>query len=107
VEGAKEKMISLVIVTCKTNKEAGKISNILLKKKLAACVKLSKVKSSYWWKGKIARSGEVLMTIIANRSKIEELMTVIKKNHSYKVPEIIEIPIEKANPDYLRWALSV
>ena len=100
-------MISLVITTCKNNREAEKLSNMLLKKKLSACVKNQKIKSSYWWKGKIEKSNEILLTAVVNKSKVESVMEAIRKNHSYEVPEIIEVPVGRAGESYWRWVLSV
>jgi uncharacterized protein involved in tolerance to divalent cations len=104
--GEGEEVISIVMTACETKEEAKKISGILLKKRLAACVKLSRVSSSYIWRGKIERQNEILITVITKKSKIKNVMKEIKKNHSYEAPEIIEIPTGKINPEYSKWVDS-
>lgn len=61
------------------------------------------MESSYWWKGKIVNAKEfqlILKTKAANYQKIEK---VIKKLHTYDLPEIISINIQKAGKDYFDW----
>lgn len=99
--------VSIVLTTCGSRKEAGKISDALLKKKLAACVKMSETRSSYWWKGKIERSKEFVVSVVADRKKSAKIISAIKKLHSYDVPEIIEIPVSKADRKYARWVREV
>lgn len=94
----------VVFVTTNGLKEAEKITNNLLKKKLAACVNIiPAVHSKYWWKGKIEVAKESLMVIKTREKLIGKLIKEIKKIHSYTVPEIIALPVIKGNPDYLRW----
>lgn len=100
-------MLSLVMTTCATRKEALKISDMLLKKKLAACVKFSEVSSSYWWNGKISEGRETLLTIVTRKKNVRKIISAIKKVHSYEVPEIVEVPIRKGDKKYLRWVCDV
>ncbi|MBI4009952.1 MAG: divalent-cation tolerance protein CutA, partial [Candidatus Aenigmarchaeota archaeon] len=74
---------NILFVTCPNNKSADKISEVLLNKKLVACVKLSSVKSKYWWKGKIEKHPEVLMTILTKTNLCKQIEKLIKKMHPY------------------------
>lgn len=100
-------MFSIVMTTCAGKKEADRISDALLERKLAACVKYSGVRSSYWWNGKVARSNESNLTILTTKKNVGKVMLLVKKMHSYKVPEIIEIPIKKGDKRYLEWVADV
>jgi periplasmic divalent cation tolerance protein len=61
------------------------------------------VRSHYWWKGKIEKAKESLL-ICKTRSGLEEkIIKLVKENHSYEMPCINFLPIEKGNPDYLSW----
>ncbi len=101
-------MYSVILSTCSSEKEANKISKCLLDKKIIACVNiLDGVKSMYWWKGKIVKDNECLMIIKTKKSLVKNVIASIKKMHSYKVPEIIELPIKKGNKDYLDWISKV
>ncbi len=90
--------------TVKNIKEAEEIAKILVDKKLAACVQIvGPIKSIYKWKGKLEKSREYLCLIKSASSKKERIIREIKKVHSYKVPEIVVVPIIGGSPDYLEW----
>lgn len=85
-------------------KEAEKISIVLVKQKLAACVNLvPKISSRYWWKGKIETASESLLIVKTKKTLLPKLIAKVKTIHSYSVPEVIALPIERGNPDYLDW----
>lgn len=93
----------LVLTTTDKKTVAHKIGKALLKEKLVACVSILPMDSSYWWKGKIVNAKEfqvILKTKAENFKKIEKL---IKKLHTYDLPEIISVNIEKTGKDYLTW----
>jgi periplasmic divalent cation tolerance protein len=64
---------------------------------------ISEVSSIYWWKGNIERDKESLLVVKTSSSKIQDLIDKTKSVHPYTVPEIIAMPIEVGNEDYLRW----
>ncbi len=97
---------SILFVTCPNYKSADKISEVLLKKKLIACAKVSSVKSAYWWKGKMEKSSEVLMTLTARTNDYSKIEKEIKRLHPYDVPEIISFKV-KGSKDYLDWISEV
>jgi periplasmic divalent cation tolerance protein len=79
-------MIS-IYTTCKNKKEAKKIADILLKKRLIACANFFPVESRYWWKGKLA-SGKEYALLMKSKGKAKEIVKEIEKAHSYNVPGI-------------------
>lgn len=94
----------VVMITCSSKREAGKIKKVLLEKRKVACVNIiPKVDSFFWWKGKIDSSLEVLLLAKTKKNMIKEIITLVKKIHSYEVPEIIALPIIGGNRDYLNW----
>lgn len=94
----------LVISTAANFREARTLSRAVLNSRAAACVNLSQnVESAYWWKGKIEKTREVVLWIKTRKSSYKTLEKLIKKHHSYSVPEIIAVPILHGNPDYLAW----
>lgn len=97
-------MYVIVLVTTKNKKEAEKISSGLIKAKLAACVNIvSKVDSVFFWAAKLERAQESLLVIKSKRDKLPKIMKLVSSLHSYKVPEIIAIPIIAGARPYLRW----
>jgi periplasmic divalent cation tolerance protein len=75
----------------------------LLNKRLAACVQIFPINSSYWWKNKIVHAKEWMCSTKARESAYQKIETVIKNIHPYAVPEIIAIPIVKGSKNYLKW----
>jgi len=94
----------VVFSTCSSTDEAEKIAKALLNRRLAACVNIvPKVSSLYWWKGKIERSEEALLVIKSVSELLNGIIGLIKKSHSYSVPEVVSLPISGGNVDYLDW----
>ncbi|MFH0924143.1 MAG: divalent-cation tolerance protein CutA [bacterium] len=99
--------MKLILSTCPEN-EVEKIANNLLEEKLIACVNvINGISSRYWWKGKIEKETEALLLMKTKDSLIENLISRIKELHSYEVPEVVVLDIEKGNPDYLKWIEEV
>jgi len=94
----------VVMITCSSKREAGEIKKALLEKKQSACVNiLPGMKSSFWWKDKIDSCSEVLLLVKTKKNLLKEVITLVKKIHTYEVPEIIALPIIGGNKDYLKW----
>lgn len=94
----------VVLVTVSSIEEAEKIGRGLVEEKLAACANImQQLKSIFFWEGKLCQENEVLMIVKSRGRLFNQLADYVKKNHSYKVPEIIAIPIIDGSPDYLSW----
>ena len=95
----------VVLVTCGSVAEGRKIGRALVEARLAACVNVLQmpVESIYRWKGRVDTAKEFLMIIKTSRARFAALEKSLKRLHSYEVPEIIALPIEKGSKDYLTW----
>jgi len=100
------KEIMLVYITCGSKEEAEKLAEILVEKKLAACVNYFPINSIYFWKNKIEKDKEYVMICKTLKEKFSEIEKVVKENHSYEVPAIMGIPIEKISEDFYRYILD-
>jgi periplasmic divalent cation tolerance protein len=98
----------VVLVTCGSKKEARKIAQVLVQRRLAACVQEIgvPVRSIYRWKGRVESANEVLLLIKTSRKRFSAVSTLVKKLHSYEVPEIIALNIAAGSRDYLDWITS-
>ncbi len=92
-----------VITTCGTRREAEMIAERLVGERLAACVQMLAIDSMYRWQGEIEKAGEWLLLCKVRASDYSKVEAEIRKVHSYKTPEIIEIAIENGAADYLDW----
>ena len=94
----------VVLITTKNTKEANKISKALVAQKLIACANIIKgVTSLFWWQGKVDKANETLLIIKTKRNCFKKIVSLVKRLHSYDVPEIIALPIIDGNKDYLGW----
>lgn len=94
----------VVFITTDDAKEAQQISKVLLKQRKAACVNIiSNVDSLFWWEGKLDSARENLLVVKTKASLLPEVINLVKKVHSYDVPEIIALPIVGGNQEYLDW----
>ena len=98
-----KKSYSLVLTTTGSQRLAEKIALTLVKRKLSACIQLLPIKSFYSLEGKLQKDKEVLVFIKSRSEKFPAIKKLIKKLHSYKVPEIVEIKIWRGSKDYLKW----
>ena len=93
-----------IMITTYPDKESAKLTaNLLVEKRLAVCVQALPIESVYFWQSKICEDDEIILLIKSKAVLFENIATVIKQNHSYEVPEIIQIPITGGLPDYLKW----
>lgn len=94
----------VVFITTATIEEAQRIANILVSRRKAACVNIvPQVHSRFWWQGKIDSADEALLIVKTREALLDELIGLIKENHSYEIPEVIALPIVGGNIDYLQW----
>jgi periplasmic divalent cation tolerance protein len=92
------------MVTCASRAEARKIARAILTKKLAACVNIvNGLESHYWWQGKLESARECLLLIKTTRARQRVVMNAVKAAHSYEVPEVIFVPVEAGERNYLNW----
>ena len=98
-------MEAVVIFCTVPNKdEAKKISEALLKEKLAACVStVDKISSMFLWNEELCKENELLLIIKTKKELFDKIEAVIKAFHSYNVPEIIALPVILGSQDYLGW----
>jgi periplasmic divalent cation tolerance protein len=92
------------VVLCTTAPgKADRIARALVEERLAACVNITPVRSCYLWEGELNLEGEELLIIKTEQRMVEKAMSRIIELHSYKVPEIIVLPIVEGHQAYLDW----
>ena len=94
----------VVLITSDSAEEADHIARVLLEKKKVACVNIVRgIDSYFWWEGKPDSARENLLIAKTKSSLLPEIVEVVRKVHSYDVPEVIALPIIGGNQDYLDW----
>ena len=94
----------LALSTAGSEKEGHRIGKILVEKGLAACVNvIPGITSFFFWEGKLCKDKEVMLLIKTTKRNLREITNNIIKIHSYSVPEILFVKIEKGDKKYLDW----
>jgi len=94
----------MVFMTAPQGPEAGSLADMLLKKRLCACVNIVKgLASFFWWQGKIDTARESLLIAKTEQRLLKKIIREVRRVHSYSVCEIIAMPIAAGNAPYLKW----
>lgn len=94
----------LVYVTAATAEEAARLGRQVVEERLAACANVVPgVRSFYWWEGRVQDEGEALLLLKTHAGCLDHLIRRVKELHSYSVPAVSAVRVEKGNPDYLEW----
>jgi periplasmic divalent cation tolerance protein len=94
----------IIICTCPDQESAERIANHLVDNRLAACVNISSpIKSVYRWQGEIETADEIMLFIKTSASSYEELEQTILSLHPYELPEVLAVPVDKGQQNYLGW----
>lgn len=94
----------VVFVTAATAEEAERLGRIIVESRLAACANiLHGIRSVFRWENKINVENECLMLIKTTLERYPELEAVIRRHHSYTIPEIIALPVIAGSAPYLEW----
>ncbi len=97
----------MVFNTCDSAEMASSIAEMLVSRKLAACVNIvSGIESVYEWQGKIEHDEETLLIIKTQKSLFADVESAIQEIHNYELPEIIAVSIEAGEKHYLNWIQS-
>ncbi len=102
------KGLVIIFVTAASEQEAAVISRTLVEEGLIACANIiPQIRSIYRWEGKIWDEREALIIIKSREDLFERIRSRVKELHSYKVPEITAIKMDKVDSAYMQWIESV
>ncbi len=100
--------ISVVITSVGTEQQAVEISEELVARRLATCVNILPChRSIYRWKGRVCEDTEYLLLIKAPTARFEGIAEAIRELHSYELPEIMSIPVERAEAAFHEWVVRM
>ncbi|MBA4371706.1 MAG: divalent-cation tolerance protein CutA [Thermodesulfovibrio sp.] len=98
----------VVFITAPCEDDAASMARELVGAGLAGCVNIIRgARSIYRWEGKIEDHAEVLMIAKTRGDNLAALMKRVKELHSYRVPEIVALPLLEGSADYLAWLRGV
>ncbi len=94
----------MVLCTLPAQEAAAQLADTLVEEKLAACINIIPgLTSVYRWKGAVQRDSEVLLLIKTSSAAYTRLEQRVRALHPYELPEIIAVPIQIGQADYIQW----
>ena len=94
---------SILVTTIDSGEKAREIARTALAARLAACVQVFPVSSHYVWQGETREDAEVVVQMKLRTSDYAELAALVRRLHSYDVPEILRLDIAEGDTAYLDW----
>jgi len=97
----------MVITNAPDHGIAMKIAEVLVERRLAACVNvLAACTSVYRWQEAIETAQEVPLLIKTRGALYPEVEAAIRQAHPYELPEIIAVPLVHGLTGYLEWVAA-
>jgi periplasmic divalent cation tolerance protein len=94
----------LVLTNVPERAVAERLADMLVEKRLAACVNiLAPCRSVYRWKGAVQHDEEHPMLMKTTAERYPALEQALRAAHPYELPEIIAVPLAQGLPAYLEW----
>jgi len=97
----------IILTTLPDAEAAEKLAELLVKRRLAACVNIIPgVRSIYFWQGEMVRDSELKLFIKTCSARAAAAEQCIRENHPYTVPEITTLGLTgdvAMQPEYWRW----
>jgi periplasmic divalent cation tolerance protein len=97
----------LVLTNLPDRAAAERLAQMLIEKRVAACVNiLAPCRSVYRWKDAVQHDEEHPMLIKTTGEGYAALEAAIRAGHPYELPEIIAVTVERGLPAYLDWVAA-
>ncbi len=93
----------VVLTTCANRPDADRIAKSVVEQRLAACVSVVEVSSTYRWKDAVEQTGEWMLIVKTRRELFGELQKLLDRIHPYEVPEVVALPVIAGSAAYLDW----
>ena len=93
-----------VVVMCTAPPESsGKLARSVVEERLASCVNITQVRSTFLWKDELKEEAKDLLIMKTATEKAEALAARIISLHPYDLPEIVVLPVIGGDEGYLDW----
>ena len=88
--------VILALTTEADEDKARSLADLLLEKRVAACVSLTPVRSRYRWQGELQQASEVQLLIKSTAAQRDALHQLVMDRHSYDTPEWLSWPAQSS-----------
>ena len=97
--------IVIVQTTVASRREALRLAGLMVKARLAACVQVIPIHSTYRWQNRVQQNAEWLLLAKTRSARTKALMAFIRRHHPYELPEIMAVSVTQVLPAYRQWVL--
>lgn len=98
----------LVTTACGTREEAERLGRTLVAERLAACAQIGgPITSHYWWEGRLEQATEWVCQLKTDAAVYDRLEPRLRALHSYDVPEVTAVPVERGFTGYFNWVQDI
>ena len=102
----RDRSLAVVLTTVADEQAATATARLLVEERLAACVNLMPVASTYRWKGAVEQEVEHLLVIKTSDDLLARLERRLAELSSYEVPEFVALQPAATSEAYLAWLLE-
>ena len=95
-----------VFTTVASLDEARKLGRAMVQRKLAACAQISEIESFYNWDGALQNEREYRIVFKATDQGYAALEQAIRSLHSYQLPAIHAILLDRVSVSYAQWIVA-
>lgn len=92
-----------VFTTVATREQADALARAAIAQRLAACVQVEAIHSTYRWQGEVVSEPEQRLMFKTRRDRYAALEALLREQHPYKLPAIFALPVAEASADYAAW----
>ncbi len=103
INNKKKKLILIISNIPNKNSIFKLITKKILSKNFSCCINYKKINSLYIWNNKTKKKKEIQIIFKTINIFKNKIIKIIKKYHTYKIPEIFTININYINKSYYKW----
>jgi periplasmic divalent cation tolerance protein len=92
-----------VFTTVATQVQADALARAAVERRLAACVQVEGIRSTYRWQGAIECEAEVRLMFKTTRALYPALEALLLELHPYQLPAVFAVSVSEASTAYLAW----
>ena len=93
----------IVTTTVTEEADARRLADLLIERRLAACVQVAAITSTYRWAGAARTAPEIRLDAKTTAARAGEAMAALRAAHPYDEPELIAVPVARASDGYAAW----
>ena len=96
--------LTLIRITCPSQRVASDIADAAVDKRLAACANVEgPMASTYRWKGVVEQAFEFILWLKAPAANFAKIEAIVAAHHPYDVPAIVALGCTQVNASYAAW----